>query len=722
MFFLVFSLIFVAFAALAFLLGARKGKKYVWHFSLSRIILNILSALIAAALSGLVAFGATKALSGVFQNSAKFDSIRALELGIPLENMLAVMIAAVAAGIMFLPLFAIVRCLAKLVLKKITKLLLKLTEKKPADDASLECEVKRKKYDEFKTAKSNKLGTILGGVCGVITLLVLSTPVVGALDTVNDISYHAASASDISFVHQAGEIVDASANNAGALVVKYTGGKALFRAMTYCKADENTTSKTVKEDLVTVGEIVAVAEEHHLLSTLVRSPQTALTNEDCTAEMMLLLLENPRLNPVIDTISDFAITTILQAVHVPEDTDPLHEQFLNDMAAVTGTEEQDLATQYSNVFDRYGLREDESIQHLAAEAYLSGEDMKTWTLNNIVHDKQEFLSLTERVAIHNITDGRNQVLYAEHEARTLAHAFAVLCNLSLDMNGQKMDVQTILSKLGPALDAFAETETLGPKKTELLLIGLFQSDKVHDAVGLSVLGATDTAISICENSKDQGYEPMLISLSKAIDVVTAASDPDKDTTEAVKVMLDDLTPSSSKVLQTMSTPEVVMSYDVPEKSAVPVSGMLSDTFKNLSNAKEEGMSDEEYEKESVAVANMMEILMASGKTGTSTFGEGSVTGISAEEYVNNIMDSKVMSETVLDNVFVDGESANHDPLNTNRGMSGQEKTELLNALSNRWENSEKDDVTQKKLISVAAVLNFQIEITDGGVAEVAPRQ
>ena len=215
---------------------------------------------------------------------------------------------------------------------------------------------------------------------------------------------------------------------------------------------------------------------------------------------------------------------------------------------------------------------------------------------------------------------------------------------------------------------------------------------------------------------------MMISLSKAIDVVDAASDPEKDTTEAVKVMLDDLTPASSKVLQTMSTPEVVKTYDVPEKSAEPVSDMLSDTFENLSNAKEEGMSDEEYEKESVAVANMMDVLMASGKTGATTFGENSVTGISADEYVNNIMDSKVMSGTVLDNVYLDGENATHDPLNSERDLSEQEKTDFLNALSNRWESSEKDDVTAKKLIALASVLNFQIEITSNGVAEVAPQQ
>ena len=721
MFFLVLSLTFAFFAALAFLIGANIGKKYVWQYSLSKTILNLMSIFVATALSALVAMGVSKGLLDALREAPQLDALRDLEIGIPVENMISVLVAAIAAGILFVPIFAIVRCFAKLALKSLTKLFLKFTEKKPVARAARRYGVKRKKYDEFKTAKPCKPGAIIGGVCGIITLFVLSIPVVGALNTVNDITYSALSASDVAIIHESADIVDASVNNLGALAVKHAGGDALFKAMTYCKA-EDTTSVTVKEDLVTLGNIVAVVEEHHLLSSLVSTPTKALANEDCTSEIMLLLLQNPRLNPVIDTVSDFAISTILKSVQVPDDIDPLFDEFLDDMVAVKGTDADALASDYDAVFDKYGMREADDVKHLAAKAYLSGKNMRTWTLENIVRDKQEFISMTERVAIHDITNGRTEVLDAEHEARSLAHAFAVLCRLSDYMDKEDLSIQAILVKLGPALDAFSESETIGPKKTEFLLIGLLQSNKVHDKIGLSVLGATETAVSIYENSQSTGYEPMMISLSKAIDVVDAASDPEKDTTEAVKVMLDDLTPASSKVLQTMSTPEVVKTYDVPEKSAEPVSDMLADTFENLSNAKEEGMSDEEYEKESVAVANMMDVLMASGKTGATTFGENSVTGISADEYVNNIMDSKVMSGTVLDNVYLDGENATHDPLNSERDLSEQEKSDFLSALSNRWESSDKDDVTAKKLIAISSILNFQIEITDNGVAEVAPQQ
>jgi hypothetical protein len=212
---------------------------------------------------------------------------------------------------------------------------------------------------------------------------------------------------------------------------------------------------------------------------------------------------------------------------------------------------------------------------------------------------------------------------------------------------------------------------------------------------------------------------MLTSLGKAVDVVQAAADSSKDTNESVKELLNDLTPETSKVLQTVTTPEVVVNHGVPEKSAEPVSDMLSSTFENLSNAKEEGMTDEEYEKESKAVSNMMDILMSSTENeGDTVFGENSVTGITAEEYIDNIMDSKVMSETLVDKVYGDGDEPTIDPLNSERGLAEEEKADLVDALNNKWLASDKSDETKKEITALASVLNVTVSVTDEGVSEV----
>lgn len=718
MFFLIFSLTFLFFAGLAFLFGALKGRKYVWQFSVSRIILNVLSALVAAALTGWAATGASRIISELFRRWDALDGIRELGLNIDVLSIVVVVATSVTAGLIFVPVFYIVRGFARFGLKALTQLLVMLTVKKTDSGEAVGTEKRQRKYDCFKTPKSNIIGAMCGGVCGLITLIVMSIPTVGALGTVNDIVYKPLDATQSVALNTVAEIVDASANNVGTAVVKYTGGQILFDAMTYAEAGE-ISSVTVKEDLATVGDIAAVAIKYDLFSELVDSPEDALTNEDCTSEILLLLLENPRLSPVIDTVSDFAMEILLEAVGAPEDVAPMYDSFLSDMASVDKDERDILAKKYANVFDSYGLRVDEVTKLNAVEARLSGADMREWARENVASDEGQFVRKTELVSISTVTDGREEVTDAKKESRALARSISALCNMADSM--ELSDIQDILRKLGPALDAFKQTQTVGTHRTELLLKGLLQSKKIHDEIGLSVLDATDTAMSICENSQEKGFEPLLISLSKAVDAVSAASDPEKDTNAAVREMLDDLTPEASKVLQTMTTPSVVQTYDISDKSAEPVADMISDTFGNLSDAKENGMSDEEFDRESAAVSNMMDILMAVDQTKSVVFGGNSVTGITAEDYVNNIMDSKVMSQTIVENVYADGENAVSDPLKSNRELADSEKAQLMDALSSRWNNSDRTPETEKKLIATAAVLNLHIQIVNGVVCEVAPQ-
>jgi hypothetical protein len=258
-----------------------------------------------------------------------------------------------------------------------------------------------------------------------------------------------------------------------------------------------------------------------------------------------------------------------------------------------------------------------------------------------------------------------------------------------------------------------------------MLVSILQSKFVHDKIGLTVLGAYDSAEAIYRNAQSIGYTGMMESLSRAVDVVESASSSKKDTSAAVKEMLKDLSPESARVLQTMATPSVIRKYGVPEKSAVPVSEMVGDTFKNLSDARANGMPWSEYLKESAAVSNMMDILMTTDKTSTApTFGTDGVTGVTAEEYVNNIMDSKVMSTTIMDRVYVDedGDGAAdtqvNDPLNSKRRLASSEKEELTAALNTRWNASDKSDETQKKLIATAAMLNVEVALNADGVFEI----
>jgi hypothetical protein len=155
-------------------------------------------------------------------------------------------------------------------------------------------------------------------------------------------------------------------------------------------------------------------------------------------------------------------------------------------------------------------------------------------------------------------------------------------------------------------------------------------------------------------------------------------------------------------------------YGVPEKSADSVATMVSGTFGNLKD-----VPAEDYEKESAAVADMMNVMMSITEGDTNAEegvfgGENSVTQITEEEYVNNIMDSSAMSKTVVDTVYADGDEPKVDPLNSGRKLNDTEKTNLVGALNNKWNESEKDEQTKKELTAIAAMMNIAVDMTENG--------
>lgn len=728
---LVFSLIFLFIFALGAFIGAMKGRKYMWQMSVSRIILSLASAAVAVLLSCGISFLFANVLKKPISSVALISSLSGLNIGISIVNVLAVLFGIIISALLFIPIFWGVRGLMKLLLRLLTGAIVKMTGKNRAVRVSDEAEdterelvvlVERNKYEEFKLKKASWVGALCGGICGALTVFIMAVPVVGLLTAANEIVAPAMEHVELGKKPAAKlvELLDASANNVTSKSVSVAGGKLMFNSLTYCKVENNATSNTVRQDTATVAEVAAIAAKHGVLKTALSNSQGALAKEQFTYEVLLTLFENPRLHRAVDMVSDEVIDGFLRKVRVPKQKAPLYAEFLAEVKNVSGTDVNTLAAWYGEVFDDYGLRISEEKKYALAQAKLAGIDVLTWISNNVVSSELMFCSITERIAIEDVTAGEPTVVDTKKEAALLAHAISMVCNLPSDVNSPSFDVKEMMAQLGPIFDTYSASQTVGPLKTEYMLMGILQSRLVHDKVGMTVLGASESAEAIYENAHSIGYKSMMNSLAKAVEVVEAASSDKKDTSAAVKAMLADLTPQSSKVLRTMSTPSVMRRYGVPERSAAPVASMVGDTFKNLSDAKENGMSDEEYDKEAAAVSNMMDILMVSDKRSNApTFGEGSVTGVSAQEYVNNIMNSKVMSATVVDKVYVDGaQTPSLDPLNSKRVLGDQEKTEFAAAINTSWNASAKDDEAQKKLISIAAMLNIEITLNAESVFEI----
>lgn len=313
----------------------------------------------------------------------------------------------------------------------------------------------------------------------------------------------------------------------------------------------------------------------------------------------------------------------------------------------------------------------------------------------------------------------------EKEAKAIAKVFASTLDTVDQLSVEGSKTSDIIAAFGPVLDNFAGCQTIGEEITANMLVSILQSDKVRGEIGFTLVQATDMANKINNGTVgDENYTVLLKSLGTTVDIISTSANKDGNTPEAVETLMKDITPTTAEVLKDLSTPDTVKNYGVPEKSADAVSGMMSDMFGNMSSAKEEGrLSEAEYARESQAVSDMMSIAMSAGSSGaTSTFGENSATNITATEFVDRAAGSVVISETLVNTVYGEEESAKVDPLASNRSLSDEEKDELVGALDAKWQTqleTSNDETAnaeyQKVLTSVASIVNVNIAFTAGGV-------
>jgi hypothetical protein len=291
-------------------------------------------------------------------------------------------------------------------------------------------------------------------------------------------------------------------------------------------------------------------------------------------------------------------------------------------------------------------------------------------------------------------------------------------------DGGELDVNTMLVDLGPILDEFKQTQTIGVDNTSILLMGILQSEKVVGKLKVPLTEAYDIGDHINTSAnKDSDYLHLMCGLSQTITVIDASKSDDKAKTEAeVKTLLVDLTPTNATTIQKISTPSIMESYGVSEKSAEPTSALVSDVFGNLSDAKENGsLTEAEYDVESKAVADMLNIAMnASSSKEKLTFGENSATGITAAEFIDRVTNSTVVSGTFVDTVYGGDDVPDHNPLKSGKQLTESEKSDMLAAMNAKLDSApegEKAELT-KELISAAALVNFATELTSSGFAAV----
>ena len=563
---------------------------------------------------------------------------------------------------------------------------------------------------------------------------------------------------------------------------------------------------TIKSDADTLIEIAAILIEKDAINVAMSDPKSIPQNEDMTAPVLYELIENERFTPVVNAVAEFGIQYLGKQLHLHAHEDELYDEFTADAASKVSTvissgSTDMLNTVYTELFDDYGLNVTaESIAALCEKTLAEYPDG-----NLEVSDVKSLLASTEftfvngevikldsakivaekslLVCIDEITIDVSKISDKNKESKALASAVhEVFSIITLLNSGGFKDAQSI-QKIGPILDALARTETIGDSGTGRLLTGILQSDMIHDQIGFSLIGATDVANTIFSKSHAQGYAPLLKSLSSTVEIVQSTTNLEnltkEELTSKVETLIEDLTPESAEVLQTMITPEVMISQKIPEQSAKPAADLMSNMLGNLAAAKDSGMSDEDFKKNADATSKLISMLSATSSSSSGLFGDTPTTtpdsgndsgneggnegdnagdndsgneggnvgdnagenegdsgateepapnagnSMTASDYINSVMESSVISQTIIEATYTEDGATEPvlDPLNLGKDLSENNKTEVIESLNSHWSNAteeEKQDPAYfQKYAAIGAFVNFPVTIgADGTIVPV----
>lgn len=287
---------------------------------------------------------------------------------------------------------------------------------------------------------------------------------------------------------------------------------------------------------------------------------------------------------------------------------------------------------------------------------------------------------------------------------------------------EDLDKAEMLESVGDLLDQMSATEIFGQDVTSDLLKAIFQSDSVKGELGLSSKEVNNFAdkLNSTANGETSSYKDTTAAVSSTIQVVDKIND--KNTTkeerrESTEKLMENMTPENADLLSTMTTPSMMEQYGAKSDKAEMVSDSVSTLFSNMADYQSNttaGSGDEEYAKEADAVNTVLQLAMDGAEsTERSLFaseeGEGKI-GSTAEEYVDLLVGSTVVSETLLTTVYEDGNDDN--PFGVN--PTENDKAALGTALTTYYENNseglseEEHELLIRKLNAVAIVTNMEV--------------
>ncbi len=273
--------------------------------------------------------------------------------------------------------------------------------------------------------------------------------------------------------------------------------------------------------------------------------------------------------------------------------------------------------------------------------------------------------------------------------------------LTPDGEGGSLDVNAAISALNGIQGAIAEMDTAtqtpptqstapaAPGKNQAIMNGLLQSDKIQQTLPMEeeVLGDLSGVLG----GDAEQTTNIIADLSALIDAISAATEEGSDPAavkQQLSKVLTELSVDGANAIAKFISPDLLKSLGVEQEEVCQdLSILIGGFFADLAVAKET-MTPEQFQKEADALQIMIDLALDSKQSQSNLFfGEQGRFGMSAQEFVNSVMGSDILTQNLLKVIMLNANSqrfaVKEEIVNLfgGSGLAAQDKTALEAALN-----------------------------------------
>ena len=499
---------------------------------------------------------------------------------------------------------------------------------------------------------------------------------------------------------------------------------------------------TVRQDVHTIVNIAIILVENDALDTLKDGDaMQLLENTKVMRPLLIEIFKNPHTAAIVDNTLDFAIHFFASSIlNANDNLDDLYVTLVGELAEIKASEnEKNITNDIKSAFSKVGISLTKESAAALKDKFIAtfGENLSGISVNGVksllsgndititlsdkttttlkIKDNASIVKHTILITVDVLKSTHSGITDIEKEVDTLINTIASLPELANAMNGDNQDLGVFMQNIGGILDDISASQLIGRDCTNNLIILIFQSDLISDILPIDTVSITNAARTIINGAANKNYKTVMAELGKTVDALMAFTDSnnaDVKDTETLNNLLVTITPESAEIIENMISEELVSDLGVDEESASAMTNILSTTLNKIANTDDEKKS-EEVEKITNVINTTIDM----------TTGGGENAEITMTDYVGDILDSSVLTETIVEHTYDENGELKENALNTNytyQPADDEEKAELEATLTEKLAASENKEDTEKAIQAIGSMINVQFVIDANGNVTLVP--